>query len=165
MSKAEWWQEGSPNGWDDCHIIVQPNFWVGTKMLYCIHQTPLSSCSVEGGLGTRLVSSMQISILNLSYLPNGSWGVCRGHEAVPPGWTETPIAPAWLIVMLRYPWQRKKLTVVILLQTNLHPSKVYESVGGRASQRSTVGYMHISWQAVIHPVPPCSWHATTNPLS
>ena len=39
------------------------------------------------------------------------------------------------------------------------PFHVYESVGGRASQRSADGYTHTSWHAVIHPVPPCSWHA------
>ena len=31
--------------------IVPPKFQGGTKMLYCIHQTPLSSCSVKGGSG------------------------------------------------------------------------------------------------------------------
>lgn len=51
------------------------------------------------------------------------------------------------------------LTSVVLLQTNLHPSKFYESVGGQASQHSADGYMHTSWHAVIYPVLPCSWHA------
>ena len=31
--------------------IVPPKFRGPTKMLYYIHQTPLSSCSVEGGSG------------------------------------------------------------------------------------------------------------------
>ena len=51
------------------------------------------------------------------------------------------------------------LTSVVPLQTNLHPSKFYESVGGQASQHSADGYMHTSWHAVIYPVLPCSWHA------
>ena len=38
--------------------IVLPKFCRGTKMIYYIHQTPLSSWSVEGGLGTRLYMHM-----------------------------------------------------------------------------------------------------------
>ena len=33
--------------------IVPPKFRGPTKMLYYIHQTPLSSCSVEGGSGAE----------------------------------------------------------------------------------------------------------------
>ena len=45
--------------------IVPLKFWGGpTKMLYYIHQTPLSSCSVEGGSGdeTRSASAQWLYI-------------------------------------------------------------------------------------------------------
>ena len=41
--------------------IVPPKFRGPTKMLYYIHQTPLSYCSVEGGSGEETSSSLTVS--------------------------------------------------------------------------------------------------------
>ena len=58
MSKAKWSVVRKPSAGEIiatlANQIVPPKFLGGTKMLYYIHQTPLSSSRVEGGLGSRL---------------------------------------------------------------------------------------------------------------
>ena len=58
MSKSKWFVVRKPSTGEmialSANQIVPPKFCGGTKMLYYIHQTPLSSWSVEGVLGTRL---------------------------------------------------------------------------------------------------------------
>ena len=55
MSKAKWFEVRNPSTGEiiatSANQIVLPKFLGGTRMLYCIHQTTLSSCSVEGGSG------------------------------------------------------------------------------------------------------------------
>ena len=52
-SKAKWFAVRKPSIGEiiatSANQIVPPKFCGPTKMLYYIHQTPLSSCSVEGG--------------------------------------------------------------------------------------------------------------------
>ena len=54
MSKAKWFAIRKPSTGEiiatSANQIVPPKFRGPTKMYY-IHQTPLSSCSVEGGSG------------------------------------------------------------------------------------------------------------------
>ena len=66
MSKAKWFVVRKPS---TCGIIatsanqiVPPKFHGPTKMLYYIHQTPLSSCSVEGGSGNETSTVHDVSI-------------------------------------------------------------------------------------------------------
>ena len=53
MSKAKWFAVRKPSTGGitatSANQIVPPKFRGPTKMLYYIHQTPLSFCSVEGG--------------------------------------------------------------------------------------------------------------------
>jgi len=58
MSKAKWFAVRKTS---TCEIIVTsanqivpPKFREPTEMLYYIHQTPLSSAVLKGGLGMRL---------------------------------------------------------------------------------------------------------------
>ena len=55
ISKAKWFAVRKPSTGGiiatSANQIVLPKFRGPTKMLYYIHQTPLSSCSVEGGSG------------------------------------------------------------------------------------------------------------------
>ena len=55
MSKAKWFAVRKPSTGGiiatSANQIVPPKFRGPTKMLYYIHQTPLSFCSVEGGSG------------------------------------------------------------------------------------------------------------------
>ena len=52
MSEAKWFVVRKPStSATSANQIVPPRFHGPTKMLYYIHQTPLSSCSVEGGSG------------------------------------------------------------------------------------------------------------------
>jgi len=55
MSKAKWFAARKPSAGEiiatSAIQIVPLKFHGPTKMLYYIHQTPLSSCSVEGGSG------------------------------------------------------------------------------------------------------------------
>ena len=55
MSKAKWFAERKPSTGGiiatSANQIVPPKFRGPTKMLYYIHQTPLSFCSVEGVSG------------------------------------------------------------------------------------------------------------------
>ena len=54
MSKAKWFAVRKSTREiiaTSCNQIVPPKFHGPTKMLYYIHQTPLSSCSAEGGSG------------------------------------------------------------------------------------------------------------------
>ena len=57
MSKAKWFAVRKPSTGEiiatSANQIVPPKFRGPTKMLYYIHQTPLSSCSVEGGSGDK----------------------------------------------------------------------------------------------------------------
>ena len=69
MSKAKWFAVRKPS---TCEIIatsanqiVPPKFHGPTKMLYYIHQTPFSSCSVEGGSGDETTVQVDQSLLNL----------------------------------------------------------------------------------------------------
>ena len=64
-SKAKWFAVRKPNTGEIIAIsanqIVPPKFRGPTKMLYYIHQTPLSSCGLKGGLGTRLLSVLSLT--------------------------------------------------------------------------------------------------------
>ena len=55
MSKAKWFAVRNPSTGEiiakSANQIVPPKFRAGTKILYYIHQTPLSSWRVEGGSG------------------------------------------------------------------------------------------------------------------
>ena len=55
MSKAKWFVVRKPSTGEiiatSANQILPQKFLGGTKMLYYIHQTPLSSWSVEGGSG------------------------------------------------------------------------------------------------------------------
>ena len=55
ISKTKWFVVRKPSAGEiiatSANQIVQPKFRGPTKMLYYIHQTPLSPCSVEGGSG------------------------------------------------------------------------------------------------------------------
>ena len=55
MSKAKWFAVRKPSTGEiiakSANQIVPPKFRGGTKMLYYIHQTPLSPWRVEGGSG------------------------------------------------------------------------------------------------------------------
>ena len=52
ISETKWFAVRKPStGATSANQIVPPKFRGPTKMLYYIHQTPLSSCSVEGGSG------------------------------------------------------------------------------------------------------------------
>ena len=55
MSKAKWFAVRKPSTGEiiakSANQIVLPKFRGGTKILYYIHQTPLSSWRVEGGSG------------------------------------------------------------------------------------------------------------------
>jgi len=55
MSKAKWFVVRKPSKGEitatSANQIVPPKFRGPTKMLYCIHQTPLSSCSFDGESG------------------------------------------------------------------------------------------------------------------
>ena len=66
MSKAKWFAIRKPStGWiiaTSANQIVPSKFRRPTKMLYYIHQTPLSSCSVEGGSGDETSSAVACSI-------------------------------------------------------------------------------------------------------
>ena len=57
MSKAKWFAVRNPSTGEiiaaSANQIVPPKFCGPTKMLYYIHQTPLSYCSVEGGSGAE----------------------------------------------------------------------------------------------------------------
>ena len=57
MSEVKWFAVRKPSAGNIIAIsanqIVPPKFRGPTKMLYYIHQTPLSSCSVEGGSGDK----------------------------------------------------------------------------------------------------------------
>ena len=54
MSKAKWFVVRKPEIIaTTANQIVPLKFRGPTKMLYYIHQTPLSSCSVEGGVWGR----------------------------------------------------------------------------------------------------------------
>ena len=59
MSKAKWFAVRKPSTGGIIAIlanqIVPPKFRGPTKMLYYIHQTPLSFCSVEGGSGDETI--------------------------------------------------------------------------------------------------------------
>ena len=56
MSEAKWFAVRKPStGATSANQIVPPKFRGPTKMLYYIHQTPLSSCSVEGGSGDETI--------------------------------------------------------------------------------------------------------------
>ena len=55
MTKAKWFVARKPSTGEiiatSANQIVPPKFHGPTKMLYYIHQTPLSFCSIEGGSG------------------------------------------------------------------------------------------------------------------
>ena len=55
MSKAKWFAVRKPSTGEiiakSANQIVPPKFCGGTKILYYIHQTPLSSWRVDGGSG------------------------------------------------------------------------------------------------------------------
>ena len=59
MSKAKWFAVRKPCTGEiiatSANQIVPPKFRGPTKILYYIHQTPLSSCSVEGGSGAETI--------------------------------------------------------------------------------------------------------------
>ena len=62
MSKSKWFAVRKSSTGEviatSANQIVLPKFRGPTRILYYIHQTPLSSCSVEGGLGPRLNGGM-----------------------------------------------------------------------------------------------------------
>ena len=65
MSKAKWFVVRKPNTGEiiatSANQIVPPKFLGPTKMLYYIHQTPLSSCSVEGGSGDETKATPRVT--------------------------------------------------------------------------------------------------------
>ena len=65
MSKAKRFAVRKPSTGEiiatSANQIVLPKFCGPTKMLYYIHQTPLSSCSVEGGSGDEIKLTGQVS--------------------------------------------------------------------------------------------------------
>ena len=74
--------------------IVLPKYLGGTKMLYYIHQTPLSFWSVEGG-GSRDKTSDTVEVWYM-------WCHCVYHTPAAPrsflvGW----MAPAWRLSLSR----------------------------------------------------------------
>ena len=62
MSKAKWFAVRKPSTGGiiatSANQIVPPKFRGPTKMLYYIHQTPLSSSSVEGGSGDETTTGV-----------------------------------------------------------------------------------------------------------
>ena len=62
MSKAKWFTVRKPSTGGiiatSANQIVPPKFRGPTKMLYYIHQTPLSSSSVEGGAGDETTTGV-----------------------------------------------------------------------------------------------------------
>ena len=63
MSKDEWLVVRKPSiGGIIAKVTNQIVPLKFPKMLYYTHQTPLSSCSVEGGLGTRLLCTLSATL-------------------------------------------------------------------------------------------------------
>ena len=69
MSKAKWFAVRKPSTGEiiatSANQIVPLKFPGPTKMLYYIHQTPLSSCNVEGGSGNE--TSCKLALHNYKY--------------------------------------------------------------------------------------------------
>ena len=69
MSKAKWFAVRKPSTGEiiakSANQIVPPKFRGGTKILYYIHQTPLSSWRVEGGSGdeTSVFADLVVRLL------------------------------------------------------------------------------------------------------
>ena len=66
MSKAKWFAVRKPSTGEiiatSANQIVPLKFHGPTKILYYIHQTPLSSSSVEGGSGAETIQMHEQSI-------------------------------------------------------------------------------------------------------